>query len=73
MPNKYMRKGVPDIIVLIDGKFIGLEVKAEKGRQSEHQKSFELECKKNGGKYYVVKTLEDVKDVLKLCSTSSEG
>jgi len=32
------KPGCPDIVVCKDGKFIGLEVKTDKGRQSEHQK-----------------------------------
>jgi hypothetical protein len=31
-------KGVPDIIVVREGRFLGLEVKTETGRQSPEQK-----------------------------------
>jgi hypothetical protein len=32
--------GSPDIICVIEGRFVGIEVKQTKGRQSEHQKNF---------------------------------
>jgi hypothetical protein len=33
--------GSPDIICVIKGQFVGIEVKAPKGKQSEHQKEFQ--------------------------------
>lgn len=35
--NSYTKKGIPDILVCCNGKFIGVEVKAAKGRPSELQ------------------------------------
>jgi len=57
---KYSKKGIPDILLVKDGLFIGLEVKRPKGRQSDHQKAFEQECKKAGGQYYIITSVEDV-------------
>lgn len=54
------KKGCPDIIVCRNGKFIGLEVKTQKGKQSDSQKQAEQEILKAGGEYYVVKSLDDV-------------
>lgn len=34
----YQKSGIPDIIALINGKFVGIEVKAPNGRPSELQK-----------------------------------
>lgn len=61
---KYAMRGVPDICVLWNGKFIGLEVKRPKGKQSEGQIEFELGSKKAGAEYYVVTSLDDVRKVL---------
>ena len=58
---KYSMNGVPDIILIIDGAFVGLEVKRPKiGVQSADQKTFEKKCKKAGGLYYIVTSLDDV-------------
>lgn len=61
--SKYAVAGVPDIIVIKDGFFIGLEVKQDKGRQSDGQKEFEKMCKNAGGEYYVVRSIDDVQNV----------
>lgn len=52
--------GSPDICVIKDGFFIGLEVKDKGGKQSPGQKEWEKSCKAAGGEYYVVKSLDDV-------------
>lgn len=61
---KYARKGVPDILLLINGKFIGLEVKSLTGIMSEHQKEFEADMQNNGGYYYVIRSIDDVQKIL---------
>lgn len=53
-------KGVPDIICIIKGQFVGIEVKKPDGKQSPDQKIFEKECNKNGGKYILARSVEDV-------------
>jgi hypothetical protein len=60
---KYSKNGVPDIIVVRYGWFIGLEVKAPKGYQSKAQKKFERDCKEAGGEYYVVRSISDVQQI----------
>ena len=56
--------GSPDIICVVDGKYIGLEVKTKKGQQSEHQKDFQKKLEKAGGEYYVVRSIDDVMKIL---------
>jgi len=59
--------GVSDLIILQpNGKTLFVEVKAEKGIQSEVQKIFEDKVKALGFDYYLVRSLEDVKIMLKL-------
>lgn len=60
---KYSRTGVPDIILIRNGCFIGLEVKSEHGRQSENQKAFQEGLEFAGGEYYIVRSVEDVKSL----------
>ena len=59
MPKHAMR-GIPDIILVQQGLFVGLEVKSAIGKQSEDQKAFEKNLKDAGGRYYVVRSIEDV-------------
>lgn len=58
-------KGVPDIICIIHGQFVGIEIKAGNDRMSEHQILFKKRCVRNGGKYLIVKKPEDVDILLK--------
>jgi len=57
-------KGVPDVIAIIDGQFIGLEVKAGKDRMSPEQILFKRRCERAGGKYVIIKEKEDVDKLL---------
>lgn len=63
------RRGIPDIIGIIDGRFFGIEVKIGKDRQSEYQKEIEEEINNAGGVYFIAKSyddyLEKIHDVLK--------
>jgi hypothetical protein len=52
--------GSPDIIGCVDGKFIGLEVKTEKGKLSEHQEQFADALRAQGGLYFTVRSIDDV-------------
>jgi len=63
--NPYVRNGIPDIILVHKGQFIGLEVKSEKGRLSDDQKYFHQEAEKNGAKLFVVRSIDDVEAVLR--------
>lgn len=58
------KAGCPDITVLHDGQFIWLEVKNEKGKQSDNQKTAEERILKSWGKYYIVRSIQDVIDIL---------
>lgn len=55
--------GSPDICVVKDGFFIGLEVKTLKGKQSPAQKDFETRLKEAGAEYYIVKSIDDVIEI----------
>ena len=61
---KYGMRGVPDIIVMGDGgKFIGLEVKNEKGKPSDDQIKFGKNCILHGGEYFIVRSIDDVQKI----------
>lgn len=61
----YSKTGVPDIILIRrpSGKFVGLEVKRPKGKQSPNQVDFQKGCQEQGGEYYVVTSLEDLEKI----------
>jgi hypothetical protein len=56
--------GSPDIICVIAGQYVGIEVKAPKGRQSDHQKEFQKNLEEAGGKYVLAYSLDDVMTTL---------
>lgn len=58
--SKYTMTGVPDIIVIKNGIFIGLECKRKGGKQSDAQIEFQRRTELAGGKYYTVKSVIDV-------------
>lgn len=60
---KHSLKGVPDIIAVINGRFVGLEVKRPSGRQSPGQKEFQEKVTKAGGSYHIVRSIYDVMEL----------
>jgi hypothetical protein len=57
--------GVADLVVLLPkAKTIFLEVKAPKKYQQPTQKEFERKVKELGHDYYVVRSIEDVQEIL---------
>jgi hypothetical protein len=55
-------EGAPDIIGLLrGGLFIGIECKAEHGRQSPQQLAFQKMIGKMGGLYMIARSVEDVR------------
>ena len=54
------KKGCPDICGVLNGKFVGIEVKVGKGKLSPFQKQAQEDIKKAGGIYVVARSLDDV-------------
>jgi hypothetical protein len=61
--------GSPDVVAVIKGRFVGIEVKTPTGRQSDHQKAFQENLSKAGGIYFLVRSLDEaveaVEDAIK--------
>lgn len=53
------RKGTADIHACIKGVHCSIEIKIGKDRQSPEQKATEEDVRKAGGKYVIVKTIDD--------------
>ena len=64
--NMYTRKGVPDILACINGKFFGIEVKGDGGVTSELQKYEVKKINASGGVGIIVypKDFESLKGLL---------
>ena len=61
-----MRKGSPDLILFMpNARLVCIEVKTKGSYQSESQKVFESEVKQLGFEYYVIRSIEELKEVLK--------
>lgn len=55
-----VRAGFPDLILLVPNKeyyYMGIELKTQKGRQSEYQKEFQNEFGRIGAKYVVIRSI----------------
>lgn len=54
-----MMSGCSDLIMLYKGKVIFIEVKSEKGKQSDTQKAFEKLVNSEGHHYILVRSFND--------------
>ena len=48
------KPGTPDIIACVNGRFVGIECKSKRGKQSELQKYREEKIRLSGGTYMLV-------------------
>lgn len=62
---KNNKKGTPDVIILLDGQFIGAELKTATGRQSPAQKQAQVAIEAAGGRYCLFRSPEDIEAVLR--------
>ena len=58
------RNGCPDIICCLKGRYVALEVKAEKGTVSQLQEHNIKLIKKSGGVAAVVRSVDEVKKII---------
>ncbi len=69
LPNgavvRYGCVGSPDIIGVIDGRPLGVEVKTATGRQSDAQRAFEARWVACGGLYILARSIDDVQHALR--------
>jgi len=58
------RKGTPDVLACVNGRFVALEVKTPTGRVDPLQ-TYQLDCiTAAGGVAHVVRSVDDVKKIL---------
>lgn len=52
--------GWPDIVCVVKGQYVGIEVKAKRGTQSPGQSEFQKNLERAGGLYILARNLDDV-------------
>ncbi len=62
--NKFSQVGVPDILACYKGRFIGIEVKNEKGKTSPLQDINLKQIQEAGGISIVARSVEEVKQII---------
>lgn len=61
---RFARPGASDLVAVVKGRYIGIEVKTAAGEQSRAQREFETELTHAGGIYVLARSLEDVVHVI---------
>lgn len=56
--------GFPDMQLIIEGKFVGIEFKTDIGRQSPVQKDCQKYIENAKGLYYIIRNFEDFKNLM---------
>ena len=59
--------GVSDLIVVLKGKVIFVEVKNDKGKQSEKQILFQKQVENLGFEYHLVRNLKSFQEIIAVC------
>jgi hypothetical protein len=62
--NTGLLKGASDLIVVLPNKILFVELKTEKGIQSDNQKDFQNRIELLGFEYYVIRSLEQFKQLI---------
>jgi hypothetical protein len=56
--------GVSDLIVILQGKVLFIELKNAKGKQSDKQKIFQKQVENLGFNYYLIRDFESFKNII---------
>lgn len=65
-------RGMPDIVAVVNGIYVGFEVKTAIGKQSPHQKLFQDNLTHAGGRYFIIRSLDDLIEAMRIISTNSQ-
>lgn len=57
--SRYSQKGAPDILLCHRGIAFGFEVKSMEGVKSAEQYEWQTKWEKQGGRYFIVRSLDD--------------
>ncbi len=53
-------RGIPDLIAVKNGRALFIELKTARGRQSDHQKKFQVDLEAAGGEYILCRGADDL-------------
>jgi hypothetical protein len=62
--NTGLLKGASDLIVVLPNKILFVEIKTEKGIQSENQKNFQKRIEVLGYEYHLIRSLEQFQKLI---------
>lgn len=62
--GRHNMNGISDIIAVVEGRFVAIEVKTKTGRVSEHQKTFLANVREKGGVGIIARSVGDVHAML---------
>ena len=65
--KRYIRfghKGIPDVVAIVSGVYVGLEFKRENEEQSPEQIEIMKRIREAGGQYGVIRKLEDAQTLI---------
>lgn len=57
---KNSKEGSPDVLLCAAGRFVGVEIKTEKGKQNPAQKACQQAVEKAGGTYLLVRSVDEL-------------
>ena len=57
--------GIPDIVLCVKGRFVGIELKTYEGKTSKLQDIQGQRIQKAGGLFFVVRSPQELEDILK--------
>lgn len=60
-----LRSGVPDLLIIKNGRPIYIELKSKKGKLTKNQENIRDEIIKNGADYYVINCIDSIEKFLK--------
>lgn len=64
--SRWVAVGCSDIILIVDGYVVFIEVKSKKGSLNVNQKVFCTKVMNSGAAYHVVRSLDEVKSILQI-------
>jgi hypothetical protein len=65
-PVRYGLPGSSDILACISGRFVGVEVKVGRDKQRQNQADFATAVRQAGGIYVLARSVDDVRNTLRL-------
>ena len=67
-----MLPGMADLCMLLEGSFYAFEVKAKGNKQQTNQQDAEYAVDTNGGYYFVVRSIDDVKEAMQVRNLATD-